>query len=100
VSQLLKDLQAINALLRNESKWTRFAPAKNKDGISTVPWEDDAVCWDIVGAIQNIVQREAIARESAIIQALYPSGNLAEFNDRNDFHTVKALIAKAIERNS
>jgi hypothetical protein len=98
--QLANDLRAVDALLSDENRWTQGELARNSDGSPTEPWKDDAVCWDIIGAVQHVVQREAIARENAIFQALYLNGNLERFNDNNDFQTVKALIREAIELNS
>ena len=40
----------ISELLTDESKWCRFDPARDKDGIPTAPKSPEAVRWCLLGA--------------------------------------------------
>jgi hypothetical protein len=105
---LLKNLLAVENFLSDETKWTQKTFARNKDGKPVSPCNPQAESWCLLGTIQRVVDEDQAqqvinALDAAIpassVKRRYwksPSFHLSEFNDDNDFQTVKRLISVAI----
>lgn len=103
-----EDLQALDALLSSEDKWTTKAYARDVRGIDCDTFSPRAVSWCLEGAIFKVaegsddLERRAQFLRGALLNATAklgkPTMSLIILNDhREDFAGVKAVIAKAIE---
>ena len=103
MTQLLDDLRALDALLSDESKWTKGARARTADGGVTWSTADNACCWCLSGALRHVTDAMYDDRHYAMVDALdaaCPSATLSyiEWQDKPSrrFADIKALIARAI----
>jgi hypothetical protein len=55
--QLLDDLDALDALFSDESKWTKRLNARAVDGGEAPPLSHNAVCWCLEGGVARVTGR-------------------------------------------
>lgn len=111
MSQLLKDLLAVDNLLSNEARWCQHNFARDKNGVPVNLRNRRARSWCLVGAIERTLgnkeqrKQDVINNLDVVIKEfttadMYQSWkltNISEFNDSTDFTTIKALLAAAIQ---
>jgi len=100
MTQLLDDLRALDALLSDESKWTKGAPARDRrSGAPTNPDGDAASCWCLDAGIVRVCSSTSI-RVVSLRTAIGFAGAAKTYrwNDakKRSFPEVKPPIARAI----
>jgi hypothetical protein len=105
MSQLLSDLDALDALLSDESKWTKYTVAEDASGDDCEAYSSRAVCWCLEGAAVHVTVSNwsEFPKSEALREALRDTmgvSNLADWNDAPErtFADIKSLIATTRER--
>jgi hypothetical protein len=89
--------------------WTQNADARAADGSAVDPWDNDAVCWSLLGALVASYERlltledetvalSALAMACLLLAEVIDSDSLAEWNDlpeRTHPHVLAAINTAA-----
>lgn len=103
MSTVLELLVAARAVIADEKQWTRYALARNRNGLVTTPNSPTACKWCGSGAVWKVVDEAAPKMWQTTYEGIVSIlTNLAgePFNLYNDTHKhaeVLALFDKAIE---
>ncbi len=92
-------LRAIGERIREPSRWTTAADARDLNGTNVDPLEANAVCWCWYGALCIEARRSASGRDGAIryMRLAADVRAIDEFNDTHTHAEVLAANARAIE---
>jgi hypothetical protein len=90
---MTKPLGPVGKLLSDESKWTKGAYARDKDGVEGTKSFKAAVCWCLSGAIIHCYRLDA-SRFLGVIQRRLNVAFIADWNDAPErtFAEVRALV--------
>lgn len=98
-TQLLADLDALDALFSGPEKWTKGTWARDADGQGVWSGDPTAICWCLSGAINKIGcgRPQAAANLREVIEG---NGYITAINDDDAFafDDLKRLISDARER--
>lgn len=97
----LEILRRARERLSDPARWTQGAYARDADGFTTAMYDDDAVCWCLVGAISketNILNLPWYGDGEKAVNFLSKqvSTLVSEFNDTHTHGEVLALLDRAI----
>lgn len=96
-AQLLADLDALDALFSDESKWTQDYWAHDRAGARVNELDDSATCWCIRGAIRRVLhaQQDAHTPLREAFHKTIGTTFIASWNDEpgRTFADIKKLIA-------
>lgn len=102
-------LEGAKQLISDPERWTQKALARDGGGRSCLPWEQEAACWCVMGALQR-AEHNHQAFGSATLNAMIalqsgaaavnPAFGLFDFNDHADTKhgDVLAALDNAIAR--
>lgn len=85
--------EAVYEIIEDEQHWTKGALARTEEGTKTLPDDDDAVCWCLVGAVRLVTKEKdfIVFREfwSAWCEHVSPAG----MSYVNDIHGHQAVLS-------
>lgn len=80
----------IKELLSDESKWTKGAIARDKDGVQTWSGSPNAYQWCLVGAIHKCYSNSSHIEQ--ILANYFKGSSIAVFNDNATFAEIRKVI--------
>lgn len=96
-------LKKARHLISKEENWTKFAFAKDANGVETASKGNDAICWCSIGAMRKFVGLDFCTDALGELMLAMPEDcrqSVGAFNDSHTHAEVLALFDKAIENTS
>lgn len=102
--EIISVLRKVKVLLDGGKRWTHFTMARNKRKQPVKPYADEAVSWDIIGAVIRVAENIALGDEVllALAHTLKQSGwrnSLMDYNDADSttWKDVERLVTITID---
>lgn len=80
----------IKELLSDESKWTKYATARNKEGNHVTIYDSNAVQWCVLGAMEKCYSNDFMNMYHKLKESFGKS--ICEWNDSSTYQEVMAKL--------